>query len=321
MPYLVGTDEAGYGPNLGPLVVCATVWHVESIEHTDLFARIAGITRPADDDSDAGDLVIGDSKDLYKPGKGLSGLEQGVITCLAAVKKRPRSWKDIWKLVAAEDSACFGELPWYRDFDDRLPVDFPTKEISARTQRFQAACDRAKCQLTQIKSRVVHPSQFNTLVEDYGNKAFALSRTTFELITEIVGGLSSNEPVLVLCDKHGGRNKYGPLLNEFFPDILATVRAEGRARSAYQLGSGKQRREIVFQTKADQSFLPAALASMVAKYLRELSMRAFNDFWTSRVKGLKPTAGYPVDAMRFKKQIRSVQRKLGIDDRILWRCR
>ncbi len=28
MPYLLGTDEAGYGPNLGPLVISASVWEV-----------------------------------------------------------------------------------------------------------------------------------------------------------------------------------------------------------------------------------------------------------------------------------------------------
>ena len=29
MGFLIGMDEAGYGPNLGPLVVAATVWEVE----------------------------------------------------------------------------------------------------------------------------------------------------------------------------------------------------------------------------------------------------------------------------------------------------
>jgi hypothetical protein len=50
-------------------------------------------------------------------------------------------------------------------------------------------------------------------------------------------------------------------------------------------------------------------------------MRPFNEFWCSRVPGLKPTAGYPVDSRRFKKQIATVQRELAIDDQILWRSR
>ena len=36
MLYVVGTDEAGYGPNLGPLVIAATVWQIDEPE-----ARIA----------------------------------------------------------------------------------------------------------------------------------------------------------------------------------------------------------------------------------------------------------------------------------------
>ena len=30
MTLVIGTDEAGYGPNLGPLVVAASAWHVAS---------------------------------------------------------------------------------------------------------------------------------------------------------------------------------------------------------------------------------------------------------------------------------------------------
>jgi hypothetical protein len=60
---------------------------------------------------------------------------------------------------------------------------------------------------------------------------------------------------------------------------------------------------------------------MVAKYLRELSMHAFNAYWQSHVPHLKPTAGYPGDAKRFKLDIAVKQRELAISDDILWRER
>lgn len=321
MPYLVGTDEAGYGPNLGPLVVSATVWRVDSMQHTDLFSRLRDVVRSPGDEVGDEVVVIGDSKELYKPGKGLAGLEQGVFTCLAAINKKPRTWKRIWKDLAREDSKGIGELPWYRDFDSKLPLELPAKQVRSRAERLLSACESAKCVPTQIESRVVFSPSFNQLCEQHGNKASALSQTTLQLVRQVLKKIPDDEPVYVLCDKHGGRNKYGPLLNDIFPDTLAMVRHEGRSESAYQLGTGKRRREIVFRAKADEDFLPSALASMVSKYLRELAMRAFNDYWTSQVADLKPTAGYPVDAKRFKKQIEPTQKELGIDDRDLWRCR
>jgi hypothetical protein len=60
---------------------------------------------------------------------------------------------------------------------------------------------------------------------------------------------------------------------------------------------------------------------MIAKYLREVLMRPFNDFWCTRIPGLRPTAGYPRDSHRFKREIAELQLALGIEDRILWRCR
>ena len=60
---------------------------------------------------------------------------------------------------------------------------------------------------------------------------------------------------------------------------------------------------------------------MVSKYIRELAMAAFNRFWCTRLEGLKPTAGYPIDAQRFRRDIAELQRNLGIADDVLWRER
>ena len=58
---------------------------------------------------------------------------------------------------------------------------------------------------------------------------------------------------------------------------------------------------------------------MASKYLRELAMRALNDYWRGRVPGLRATAGYPQDAKRFRADIAETQAKLHIADRVLWR--
>lgn len=75
-----------------------------------------------------------------------------------------------------------------------------------------------------------------------------------------------------------------------------------------------------FQTQAE-TCLPAALASMASKYLRELAMGALNDFWGKRLPGLQPTAGYPRDAKRFSADIAGVLAQLNIDGRVLWRVK
>ncbi len=46
MGFVIGMDEAGYGPNLGPLVLTATVWEVpgrwpKRTDFWQLFADIA----------------------------------------------------------------------------------------------------------------------------------------------------------------------------------------------------------------------------------------------------------------------------------------
>ena len=60
---------------------------------------------------------------------------------------------------------------------------------------------------------------------------------------------------------------------------------------------------------------------MTAKYLRELAMRAFNEFWCGHLPELRPTAGYTQDARRFKQDIAEMQTALGIGDEVLWRTK
>jgi ribonuclease HII len=72
-------------------------------------------------------------------------------------------------------------------------------------------------------------------------------------------------------------------------------------------------------TVGGEARIPVALASMTAKYLRELCMRAFNAFWGERAAGLEPTAGYPVDAHRWRRDAAAAIKETGLGIDAIWR--
>ena len=172
--------------------------------------------------------------------------------------------------------------------------------------------------LVGLLSKAVFPRDFNKLV-DASNKADSLSRLTLALVAEALQ-LIPEGTVQIFCDKHGGRDYYHALLQIQFEDAWIEVRQESGAASTYRFGGDERRVEIGFYVGGER-FLPVALSSMTSKYLREIAMRPFNEFWCAKVPGLKPTAGYPVDSRRFKKQIAAMQQELAIEDEILWRSR
>ena len=78
---------------------------------------------------------------------------------------------------------------------------------------------------------------------------------------------------------------------------------------------------VAFKERADSLALPTALASMLAKYVRELYMRAFNQYWQARKPGLRPTAGYARDAGRFIADIKPLLDGEGVELRRLVRVK
>jgi ribonuclease HII len=128
----------------------------------------------------------------------------------------------------------------------------------------------------------------------------------------------------VLVDKHGGRSRYRRLLLDVFPDCQCDILQEKADRSAYRVADvagGGRTLLVTFQEGGDARALPTALASMVAKYVREIHMLAFNTYWQQRLEGLKPTAGYHCDARRFMRDIAPALRAGGVDVSALVRRR
>lgn len=323
MPYLIGVDEAGYGPNLGPLVISASVWRVEGVPtKCDLYRRLkTAVSREIEssDGEQTSRLAIADSKLLYHPGGGIGVLERGVLAALQVSTGPVRDCQSLWNTLAADPHNDRAHEPWLAERSVALPHATSEDEIASAGELLQAALVKARVQLLALRSRVVLPARFNSLLRTHGNKASALSHTSIGLLAELVASLPA-EPVLVICDKHGGRNFYQRLLQTIFPEYLVEVRKEGRDESRYCWGPAEARVEVRFCI-GGEAFLPAALASMTCKYVRELAMHAFNDFWCTHVPGLQPTAGYPQDARRFKAAIASKQQELELADDLLWRER
>lgn len=332
MRYLIGIDEAGYGPNLGPLVVAATVWRAGDPEALprdarsglpDLY-RLLGpaVRRRMPRSAGASCVVWADSKVVYQPSEGLARLETGVLAALAAVSDDLPDCLDslrrkVWGWTEPEGVPDRG--PCAVGEPVTLPLAADADTVSASCAAVRKALTRRGVELVDIRARVVEPAHFNRLVREHGNKASALTAVSVGLLASVLAD-ERRRPALAVCDKHGGRNLYQPALQRQFEEWLVEVMEEGRAQSRYRFGPRDQGVEARFRVRGE-TFLPTALASMTAKYLRELAMTSFNRFWARQVEGLRPTAGYPGDSRRFKADIAAAQAALGLPDETLWRSR
>ncbi len=316
MALLIGTDEAGYGPNLGPLLISTTAWCVPDDDlGTDLYRRLQDVVRA--NASSAEHIPMADSKDLYKPKGGLLNLERGLFASLAACNLKVDRWRDAWRALAPASTEPLQSVPWYADYDTDLPIDLGDKQRRNDALLFCQGLKTAEVSLEMMRSTAVFPQRFNEQLDRYDSKGSVLSLATIELVREALA-CSEDQNVIVQCDKHGGRNRYLAVLQTVFPDERIQIVSEARNTSVYRWQQDGRQVEISFTAKGE-SFLPAALASIASKYLRELAMKAFNAYWQQHVGDLKPTAGYPVDAKRFKADIEAAQKKLGIEDAMIWR--
>src|SRR5260370_29086797 len=82
MVWIVGVDEAGYGPNLGPFVMTAVACQADDcLADACLWSALRSAVRRADD-ADDGRPAVDDSKAVYSPMRGLAALEHGVLAAL-----------------------------------------------------------------------------------------------------------------------------------------------------------------------------------------------------------------------------------------------
>ncbi|MCA9100971.1 MAG: hypothetical protein KDA63_07480 [Planctomycetales bacterium] len=332
---IIGIDEAGYGPNLGPLVVAATMWRCSDsgaenlADGVDLYEELsAAVTRESPGHKQQADLrvLIADSKQVYSKCDGIGRLERGVLASLVALGHRCDDVAALWETLAADSRSQRDALPWHDEHSETLPIAADVDDVYAAGGALSACLCERRIELLDVAACAVFPGRFNWLTDRAGSKGRVNSDAAIGLARSLIDAAGAlpdcdgERHYQVVCDKHGGRNRYAALLQSHFPESWIEIGNESRQRSTYRWPHGRGAVEARFEVGAERH-LPVALASMTAKYLRELAMRAFNGYWCQRVADLRPTAGYPVDARRFKKDIAAVQASLGIPDELLWRSR
>ena len=86
MPWQIGIDEAGYGPNLGPMVLSAVIAEDPSLDRPpDLWGDLPlTVRRAADTATPIDRLWVDDSKAILRGGVGREHLETTCLATLAA---------------------------------------------------------------------------------------------------------------------------------------------------------------------------------------------------------------------------------------------
>lgn len=265
MRYLIGADENGLGPRLGPMSVTAVLARVTP--NGDKVMR----RKPR------GGLAkrLGDSKGLVAHGN--VALAEAWARALVArgcgTHRRGDTPDEVLDAVTLDErsaltSLCPGHVEgqcWStRDeaFTDAEEMGDTLSLVGKDLDRLQ----RGGLEIVAVRSVVACTRRLNDAVSA-GQSRFVVDLHAMERLIlafrEIAG-----QDVDAVCGKVGGFGEYGKVFGPLAGRLHAIVE-EGRARSCYRFpGIG----DISFVRDADASNILVGMASLVGKYIRELMM-------------------------------------------------
>ncbi|MBC8202050.1 MAG: hypothetical protein H8E86_08385 [Planctomycetes bacterium] len=314
-----GIDEAGYGPMFGPLCVGTSVFILKDYNPQDgapnMWSLLETIVCKSRKDKHKR-IAVNDSKKLKsgsKP-KDLFGLERGVFAFLNAhhSDKPIETDNDFFRLVGS----TVPDEPWFESVTP-LPVAVDQQELRINSNRLQRAMNSANVTCDWVSCDSIDARMYNerTTIASKASLNFSMAMHHVHTIMQRYPTLHPR----IMIDRHGGRSQYRNDLQLCWPEAEIQILCEDIHRSRYRLQRGDSFATITFESKSDEKHLPVALASMLAKYTRELKMIRLNRFFQNEIPQLEPTAGYVKDGRRFLKEIEPLLEEKGINRELLVR--
>ena len=275
---VVGADENGLGPRLGPLIATAVTLEVKRYRRGPLLERGAK-------------LGIQDSKASSAFGRMRLAESLTLASMETLYGSAPRTADSLFADVSLDGmlglrAPCPGGETRRQCWSAAPSLPMFGGSVEEGREILRALRGRGVVKLRRVRSVIVCAGVLNHELA-MGKTKLGVDLGAFERLV-LDARRVADDDVLAICGMVGGIRRYAPRFEHFRAESVR-IDEERKGLSSYRIaGVG----ELRFEVKSDANHLPVAFASMVGKYLREVAMARLNRYYRAHDPELPEVSGY-----------------------------